>query len=1253
VTNLSPELDAGLAALEAIGRRYRARYKELAAVTDLGAYLSARPRGDDEEILTEPFLADLLEGVLGFPTDAYFPQLTKSGAKPDFTPGDLVAHPFVFDAKSSAISDLDAHEEQIRRYIDQRGLRYGILFNLRQVRVYARDRRGHVPEWSFPLLPVWHVARGESLPTAPEVERFKHFIEHFRHRALDLPGRISRIRRATPWRQRETEGERPRIDVEYLVDRLRTLSRALADDVADQHEALDRELRISSDFRDALLAELRTLANDIQPGVNVDELPSDVAGFRSGSGLAARVWAQYRLRVSQLALIRILLYRSWEDAGFVDEKLYDGGFGAVYDRLKHRLGEVLDEAFAAGRDRYPWLYGGGTTYDWYRPSDPALIEVLYTLLPVPLGKLDTDVLGGLYESYVDDIDRDRLGQFYTPRSVVRFMLDRAGFSGADVFRLRGDSREPQPLMDFATGSGGFLVEAARRVVDQVIDGEARDIEEGLAAISRGLHGCEISPFPYYLSEVNLLLQVSRLLGRLRQRGKPLPRALRLGIVHADTLATRLGVDRSFAELSPEERADRAVLEDRRFGLVPLDAEKVPAYDRMTRPGFAFVVGNPPYVFEVGNRALFARLRQLPGWETRYRADYLYYFLTLATERLAEGGRLAVIVPAAWMDSGQADWLRELMATRLRLDELFLFGGYRLFAPEHEDFRDPRRAQAPLVESAILIATRADVPPGHQLRITILEDDHAAARALHPGEQRSRPAREPLLAEMARRADAGRGGRRNGIFVHSLRQDGLQHNAPWPVKFGERDLASRVVAHLERQLADDSTAIEPLGARWDVFRGIETGADQYTRRIQKRLTDEGRQALATAGRVTGEPILELPPERAQEPPWDSVPDLLAHGIEPRGILYGAVDEEDDVYLVWIGRGDEVPRAVQDALEPWRHVLATRAEFVRNSRRRWYETAWERDKAKLRSPKVISLHRTNRGRFAVDERGEWQPSVKATVCTSKHGDQSVVYLCGLLNSELLDLWYGVRGRNPRDVWRDYEPTPMRRIPYAHIDLAAGSLHELSGSALLAVCDELLERPAPLPDYGRMLEVVVRALADNRRALLPHRAAAPALATTIKDPWRTVPPELNAAAALAGLAPDDGLSVRLHPELELDVRHEGPLGRPALEADALRFKRARRLTAEVRGPGRLLELIGGAPLRETEELRRLILPKDVEAFDLQLDSEARGIDALVSEGRELVERAERLVCRLYGVESELEDEVVAHAQDRARRSEPIDAD
>ena len=126
---------------------------------------------------------------------------------------------------------------------------------------------------------------------------------------------------------------------------------------------------------------------------------------------------------------------------------------------------------------------------------------------------------------------------------------------------------------------------------------------------------------------------------------------------------------------------------------------------------------------------------------------------------------------------------------------------------------------------------------------------------------------------------------------------------------------------------------------------------------------------------------------------------------------------------------------EALEPWREVLRTRAEFARNARRTWWETAWPRDRESLSGPKVIALYRTDRGRFALDESGDWKPSNKTTIATPREDGLSVAYLCGVLNSELLDLWYAVRGKTPRDIWRNYEPKPMNEMPYRHVPHAGG--------------------------------------------------------------------------------------------------------------------------------------------------------------------------------------------------------------------------
>ncbi|HEY5196256.1 MAG TPA: N-6 DNA methylase [Solirubrobacteraceae bacterium] len=1243
------------------------RYRELNGATNLREYLERTRIREDEELLTEPALKDLIERVLGFPPDTYFPQLGRSGLKPDFTPIDLVAHPFVLDAKSS-MQRLNAHERQIRAYIEQRHLDLGVLFNLRELRVYRRGARGHDPQLSFDVLRLWQVARGEALDI-DEVDRFERFCGLFGHRPMGLEQKIARVAHAEPWRQRAGSGEHLQIDLEFLVSQLRRLSQALAHDAAGQHERLAENLDLNPDNERRLRLELETLAREIEPRLDEAALPRTATAYRDGDGVAGRAWSQYMMRVSQLTLTRILLYRSWEDAGFVEDCLYDGGFEQVYERLDRSLRRVLDEAFQRGRDRYRWLFGENNNYDWFRPRDGVLADVLYRLVPFPLARLGADVLGGLYESYVDEIDRDRLGQFYTPRSVVRFMLDRAGFRGPEgVFRMEGDRRNERTVFDFATGSGGFLVEAARRVID---DGglnltDERDLREGLRAIVRGFHGCEISPFPYYLTEVNLLLQVSRLLGRLREVGEH-PGAFTLGVVHTDSLGARRGVDESFSAMEPALRHDVALLaSDERYGIVPLDSAKEPRFAKIREDGaFDLVIGNPPYVSESGNKVLFDRLRALPGWQGDYRgkSDYLYYFLAMAAEKVAPGGRLCVITPAGWMNAGNADWLRERLAMTLRLDELYLFGSMRLFATEHEERNVRAGMTPPTVESAILVATKVPFPRTHRLRVVLLENEVQAAVEITGDPAARIPPRDALLQLMGSRGQ-GRAGRSKGILVHSIRQDQMRSTRPWPIKHAQRDAAARVVAHLQAQIDDPTSDVERLAERWEVVRGIETGADAYSNRVQRRLTQQARTALAAAGAQTGDPILELPAGVEQRAPWRDFPQFLARTPEPRALLYGAIDDTDYASLVWLRAGDDPPPQIREALEPWREVLRTRAEFARNPRRSWWETAWPRDHGMLLRAKVIALYRTDRGRFSLDEAGEWRPSNKTTIVTPRHEDFSVAYLCGVLNSELLDLWYAVRGKTPWHVRRNYEPKPMKEMPYRHVHRATGGpAHDgVSGLAesldagdvdrAVAHAEKLAAattRGSSDPDVNAAdaIEHLVRALAANRRALLPLRTIAPELGRAVKSPWRTHDVRVNRAALVTELSAADVRSVRLDSALKATFSTEGVLGRAQLIDGALLFSHGRRATVRVDGPrDRLMMLeqaVGSARLMPGDLLATL-LPVDLDRFEREATRRQSEIEELLKTGRRLVEAIERLVCRLYRVPDELTDLVVASAVSRA---------
>lgn len=550
-----------------------------------------------------------------------------------------------------------------------------------------------------------------------------------------------------------------------------------------------------------------------------------------------------------------------------------------------------------------------------------------------------------------------------------------------------------------------------------------------------------------------------------------------------------------------------------------------------------------------------------------------------------------------MNAGNADLLRERLAAELTLDELFLFGSYKLFAA------DQGPAPTPTVESAILVATKAPAPKGHKLRVVALEDESAVAGMT----------RAELLGEMGSRAQA-KGGRRRGIHAHSVAQTDLRAEYPWPVKFGTRDTPARVVAALSAALGDSASPAVPLVDDWKIFQGIQTGADAYSRRIDKRLGDKERVALARAGVSLGDPILELPSECARLWPWSARPEVLVKSPESTGILYGALDDSF-TYLVVI-RG-EPAREVLDHLERFKPLLATRAEIARNARRKWWESALPRNAEDMSAPKVIALYRTDRGRFALDEEGEWQPSIKATIVVGREQDAPVAYLCGLLNSELLDLWYALRGKTPWHVRRNYEPLRMNEMPY--------------------------RRPEGDPRADEIAELV-HEIAANRRALLPHRTVIRDLGRIVKDPWKTGPVEVDRPALVGELPKSAKVSVRLDPKLQVEGR---PSGTPRRTADdTVVFRRGRDETGRVVGdPARLdllLEIVGA----RSDDVGSVLVPKDLAAFETVSADRVRVVSDRLAEGREKVEQVERLVCALYGVPEELTEAVVQHAVDRAAR-------
>lgn len=108
------------------------------------------------------------------------------------------------------------------------------------------------------------------------------------------------------------------------------------------------------------------------------------------------------------------------------------------------------------------LYGvfgdaGWTNKD--RLSDPLLKDLIEHFSRLPLGNrnVSSDVLGDAYEYLIKkfaDATNKKAGEFYTPRSVVRLMIDML------------DPHEGESIYDPACGTGGMLLAAVEHVQDR-------------------------------------------------------------------------------------------------------------------------------------------------------------------------------------------------------------------------------------------------------------------------------------------------------------------------------------------------------------------------------------------------------------------------------------------------------------------------------------------------------------------------------------------------------------------------------------------------------------------------------------------------------------------------------------------------------------------------------------------------------------------------------------------------------------------
>ncbi|MEM2191979.1 MAG: N-6 DNA methylase [Archaeoglobaceae archaeon] len=247
----------------------------------------------------------------------------------------------------------------------------------------------------------------------------------------------------------------------------------------------------------------------------------------------------------------------------------------------------------------------------------ALNEFIEELGTYNLAKIRSDVIGRVYEELIPDVERHRLGQYYTPPPIVELITEMCIRSPNDK------------MLDPACGSGSFLVKAYHKLKDlKKKENPFADENRLHEEILNQLYGVDINPFPAQLSSINLAIRNLRVPSR------------HMNIVVSD-----------FFKVKPS------------MGVIPeVDV----------------VITNPPYTrqeeMEYKDQIREEALTYSDGSKIQLdaRAGIYAYFFTHSAKFLKEHGMMGQITSDTWLDVGYGEGLKQFFLDHFKIHAIIWY-----------------------------------------------------------------------------------------------------------------------------------------------------------------------------------------------------------------------------------------------------------------------------------------------------------------------------------------------------------------------------------------------------------------------------------------------------------------------------------------------------------------------------------------------------------------------------------------------------
>jgi len=256
-------------------------------------------------------------------------------------------------------------------------------------------------------------------------------------------------------------------------------------------------------------------------------------------------------------------------------------------------------------------------------------------------------LGKFYEKTLLQKDRKVLGEFYTPKSIVRYILDAMGYKDSNNIQTK-------KLIDISCGSGSFIILAIRVLISscfksfnrhdfsEILPEEARNI---VLRIKENIYGIDVNPLACILCQINIHFELFKLIDKIKDKDKSYHLPM-FNIINSNSLAKN-------------------------------DTEQ---YD--------YVVGNPPYLFIRDIPKDQKQIIKKGNFNTNNgQYDYYQIFIELGIRLLRSKGILGYIVPDSLLALSNRSILRKYIYNNTKIREIYNIG------PQFED---------PIVSNIILV-----------------------------------------------------------------------------------------------------------------------------------------------------------------------------------------------------------------------------------------------------------------------------------------------------------------------------------------------------------------------------------------------------------------------------------------------------------------------------------------------------------------------------------------------------------------------